>query len=220
MFRPLGAEENEEVLKRKKEKELISRKIEELSRENELLKKQIEELSSRFRQEMSEKEKRAFEMGLKAGREEVLKNFGELLRKLEKVSREAKASSERTLQTVRELIIELVFEIVNKLLPEIRKDSLNAALTSIKEIVSGFLTSSPGVKLVYLSPEDFRKLEDFIESQPELKKLEESFQLVFEEDSELSPGDVVIKTEAIDVDGRLRTKLEELKNYLRENFNV
>lgn len=220
MFRPLGAEENEEVLKKKKEKELFSKKIEELSKENELLKKRIEELSTKFQQEVTEREKRAFEMGLKAGREEVLRNFGRLLENLEKVSQEAKVSSEEALQRVRELIIEIVFEIVDKLLPEIRKDSLNVALTSIKEIVSSFLTSSPGVKLVYLNPEDFKKLEELIQSQPELRKLAESFQLVFEPDPELAPGDVVIKTEAIDIDGRLRTKLEELKNYLRENFNV
>ncbi|GAB6076221.1 FliH/SctL family protein [Desulfurobacterium crinifex] len=220
MFRPLGADENEEVLKKKKEKELFSKKIEELSKENELLKKRIEELSTKFQQEVTEREKRAFEMGLKAGREEVLRNFGGLLENLEKVSQEAKISSEEALQRVRELIIEIVFEIVDKLLPEMRKDSLNVALTSIKEIVSSFLTSSPGVKLVYLNPEDFKKLEDLIQSQPELRKLAESFQLVFEPDPELVPGDVVIKTEAIDIDGRLRTKLEELKNYLRENFNV
>jgi len=50
MFRPLGAEENKEVLKRKKEKEFFSKKIEELSKENELLKKRIEELSTKFQQ--------------------------------------------------------------------------------------------------------------------------------------------------------------------------
>jgi len=159
-------------------------------------------------------------MGLKAGREEILGNFGRLLENLGKVSHEAKISSEEALQKVRELIIEIVFEIVDKLLPEIRKDSLNVVLTSIKEIVSSFLTSSPGVKLVYLNPEDFKKLEELIQSQPELKKLAESFQLVFEPDPELVPGDVVVRTEAIDIEGRLRTKLEELKNYLRENFNV
>ncbi|RUM42748.1 MAG: hypothetical protein DSY34_01290 [Desulfurobacterium sp.] len=220
MFRPLGSGENEEILRKKKEKEFFSRKIEELSRENELLKKRIEELSTKFQQEVTEREKRAFEMGLKAGREEVLRNFGRLLENLEKVSQEAKISSEEALQRARELIIEIVFEIVDKLLPEIRKDSLNVALTSIKEIVSSFLTSSPGVKLVYLNPEDFKKLEELIQSQPELKKLAESFQLVFEPDPELVPGDVVVRTEAIDIDGRLQTKLEELKNYLRENFNV
>jgi flagellar biosynthesis/type III secretory pathway protein FliH len=220
MFRPLGAEGNEEVLKKREEKKLFSKKIEELSKENELLKKRIEELLAKFQQELAERERKAFEKGLKTGREEVLKNFGKLLEKLEKVSQEAKISSDEALHRVRELIIEIVFEIVDKLLPEIRKDSLNVALTSVKEIVSSFLTASPGVKLVYLSPEDFKELEKLIQSQPELNKLAESFQLVFEPDPELAPGDVVVKTEAIDVDGCLRTKLEELKNYLRENFNV
>jgi len=220
MFRPLGAEENREVLKRKEEKELFSRKIEELSRENELLKKQIERLSTNYQQEITDREKRAFEMGLRAGREEVLRNFGRLLQNLEKLSQETKISYERALQRVRELIIEIVFEIVDKLLPEIKKDSLNVVLTSIKEIVSGFLTSSPGVKLVYLNPEDFKKLEEVFQGQPELRKLTESFQLVFEPEPDLAPGDVVVKTEAIDIDGRLRTKLEELKNYLKENLNV
>jgi flagellar biosynthesis/type III secretory pathway protein FliH len=220
MFRPLGAEENKEVLERRKEKENFSKKLEELSKENELLKKQIKEFSANFQQEVTEREKKAFEMGLKAGREEVLKNFGKLLENLGKISQEARISSEEALQRVRELIIDIVFEIVDKLLPEIKKDSLNVALTSIREMVSGFLTSSPGVKLVYLNPEDLKKLEDLIQSQPELKKFTESFQLVFESDPDLSPGDVVIRTEAIDIDGRLRTKLEELKNYLRENLNV
>jgi len=220
MFRPLGSEENKEVLERRKEKEFFSKKLEELSKENELLKKRIEEFSAKFQQEVTEREKKAFEMGLKAGREKVLKNFGKLLENLGKISQEARVSSEEALQMVRELIIEIVFEIVDKLLPEIRKDSLNVVLTSMREIVSGFLTSSPGVKLVYLNPEDLKKLEDLIQSQPELRKFAESFQLVFESDPDLSPGDVVIKTEAIDIDGRLRTKLEELKNYLRENLNV
>ena len=220
MFRSLGSGENEEILKRKKEKELFLSRIEELSKENELLKKKIEELSARLQREATEREKRAFEMGLRAGREEVLKNFGRLLENLGKISEEASASSEEALQKARELIIELVFEIIYKLLPEIKKDSLNVAITSIKEIVSGFLTSSPGVKLVYLNPEDFKRIETLVQSQPELKKLTESFQLVFESDPELAPGDVIIRTEAIDIDGRLRTKLEELKNYLRENFNV
>ena len=220
MFRPLGAEENKEILEKREEKEKFSRKIEELSKENELLKRQIRELSAKSHQEVTERERKAFEKGFNAGREDVLKDFGELLENLGKIYRKTEISFEEALQKVRELIIEIVFEIVEKLLPEVRKDSLNAALASIKEIVSGFLTSSPGVKLVYLSPEDFKKLEKLIESQPELKKLEESFQLVFEPDPELAPGDVVVKTEAIDVDGCLRTKLEELKNYLRENFNV
>ena len=220
MFRPLGSEENKEVLERRKEKEFFSKKLEELSKENELLKKRIEELSTKFQQEVTERERKAFERGFNAGREEVLKNFGKLLENLGKIYQKAEVSYEETLQKVRELIIEIVFEIVDKLLPEIRKDSLNVALTSIREIVSGFLTPSPGVKLVYLNPEDFKKLEDLVQSQPELRKLAESFQLVFEPDQDLSPGDVVIKTEAIDIDGRLRTKLEELKNYLRENLNV
>jgi len=220
MFRPLGSGENEEILKKKKEEESFSRKVEELLQENRLLKRKIEELSTKFQQEATEREKRAFEIGLRTGREEVLKNFGKLLKNLERISQESRASSEEALQKARELIIELVFEIIDKLLPEIKKDSLNVALTSIREIVSSFLTSSPGVKLVYLSPEDFKKIEDLVQSQPELKKLAESFQLVFESDPELTPGDVIIKTEAIDIDGRLRTKLEELKNYLRENLNV
>ena len=220
MFRPLGAEENNEVLEKREEREKFSKKIEELSKENELLKRQIRELSAKSHQEVTERERKAFERGFNAGREEVLKNFGKLLENLGKIYQKAEVSYEETLQKVRELIIEIVFEIVEKLLPEVRKDSLNAALASIKEIVSGFLTSSPGVKLVYLNPEDFKKLEDLVQSQPELRKLAESFQLVFEPDQDLSPGDVVIKTEAIDIDGRLRTKLEELKNYLRENLNV
>jgi len=220
MFRPLGSGENEEILRKKEEKEFLSDKIEELSKENELLKRKIEELSTRLRQEVTGREKKAFEAGLETGREEILKRFGKLLRNLEKLSQESKISSEEAFRKARELIIELVFEIIDKLLPEIKKDSLNAVLISIKEMVSSFLTSSPGVKLVYLSPEDFKRIEDFVRSQPELKKLTESFQLVFESDPELTPGDVVIKTEAIDIDGRLQTKLEELKNYLRENLNV
>ena len=55
MFRSLGSGENEEILKRKKEKELFLSKIEELSKENELLKKKIEELKKKGEEELKEK---------------------------------------------------------------------------------------------------------------------------------------------------------------------
>jgi flagellar biosynthesis/type III secretory pathway protein FliH len=220
MFKPLGSGENSEILeKRNRERELLG-KIGNLEKENELLRRKLEELSSKLQSEVAEREKRAFEEGLKRGREEVLKNLGGLLEKLSKVTEEVRTSSDETFAKVRDLIIEVVFEIVNKLLPEVRNDSLNAALTSIREIVSNFLTTSAGVKLVYLNPDDLKKLEELIRNQPELQNFTDRFQLVFEPDPNLSPGDVIVKTEAIDIDGRLRTKLEELKNYLRENLNV
>jgi len=220
MFKPLGSGEDSEVLERRnRERELLA-KIENLERENGILRRKLEELSSKLQSEVSEREKRAFEEGLKRGREEVLKNLEGLLDKLKKITEEVRTSSDETFKKVRDLIIEIVFEIVNKLLPEIRNDSLNAALTSVREIVSNFLTSSPEVKLVYMNPDDLKKLEKLIKEQPELRSFADRFQLVFEPDPNLSPGDIVVKTEAIDIDGKLKTKLEELKNYLRENFNV
>jgi|GEM_PF-3865724 flagellar biosynthesis/type III secretory pathway protein FliH len=219
MFKLLGSGDGSEIPK-KREEEVLSKKLEELTKENELLKKQISELTLNFQREIANREKVAFERGIKAGKEEILKEFGNLLSVLSQNLQEAQTSYEEALRSSRELIVELVFEVVNKLLPEIRKNSVEVALTSIKEIISSFLTSSSGVKIVYLSPEDYEKFKGLLRSHPDLEKLEKSFQLIFEQDPELSPGDVVVKTEAIDVDGRLRTKLEELKKYLLENLNV
>ena len=220
MFRLLGSGDDSEVLKKREEEQALSKKLEELSKENEMLKKQIAELTLRFQKEVSERERIAFEKGIKTGRDEVVKEVGNVISALSEKLKETQASYEKALRSSRDLIVELVFAVIDKLLPEIRKSSIEVALNSLKEIVSSFLTSSSGVKLVYLSSEDYKKFENLFNSHPELKRLERNFQLVFEEDPELSPGDVVVKTESIDIDGRLRTKLEELKKYLLENLNV
>jgi len=220
MFRLLGSESTHDDNGKRGREEALSRELEELKRENELLKKQIAEVNLRLQREVTDKERKAFEEGLRRGREETLRELGNLISTLSEMSRKAQVSYEEALKSSREIIVDLVFKIVEKLLPEIKKHSLDVALTSVKEMVSSFLTSSTELKIVYLSPQDYQKLKELLQTDPELKKLEEKFQLVFEEDSELSPGDVVIKTEALDVDGRLKTKLEELRKYVLENLNV
>ena len=74
--------------------------------------------------------------------------------------------------------------------------------------------------LTILKNRYYKSMKNLLEEDHELQKLVDKFQLFFEPDPSLQPGDVVINSEAVDIEAQLETKLKEIENYLQENLNV
>jgi flagellar biosynthesis/type III secretory pathway protein FliH len=220
MFRPLGAEDIKKELEEKQKEKELKREIETLKRENEELKKQITLLVAQQQNLLKEREKQAYEEGFRKGKEESYLSFANTLKKVLQELETLKKKEENELHRIKELVIQLVMGVVYKLLPVIRNESLEAVLASIREIISSHLILPEGVKTVFLNPQDYKSMKNLLEEDHELQKLVDKFQLFFEPDPSLQPGDVVINSEAVDIEAQLETKLKEIENYLQENLNV
>ncbi|WLR43542.1 flagellar assembly protein FliH [Bacillus carboniphilus] len=193
-----------------------SRIIEEATKQQNQVIEQIEKEKARWEEErkqlVEEARKEGFNQGFKQGKQEVNKQYDELMGQARNIVSLSKKEYEKKLESAKEEMVSLSIQIAEKVMG-MNLDLKPSLLTSLVKKVLKDVKDHPEVK-IYVNPECFPLLMD---AKEELKKtLINQADLFIYPDEQMNKDGCMIESKYGLIDASIDTQLEQLKKQLVE----
>lgn len=196
--------------------------IEKLRQENEVLKKAVEELKGKETTLLKDNEqlfKEYYKQGFEDCKKKYLLDLNKCLSNLEYILTEKDKIYKEKSEEVYKLIVSIVEEVMDKFLEKYKEQkSVNLVLKSLNDILDAQLLSDlEGKNAVYMNKEDLNNFENLLKEDQQIKDIIDNYNIKLLPSNNLDKGDLIIVTDDLYISARIKDKLKNLLDYLKEN---